>query len=149
MPEESERQTTLTSEQVIRRTISRPADRNAGQYIYLGEPTQAVLDRVAGKIGKAIPDFTGKLNTDAFLGNAASNICECDCFCSCSCDCTCNCDCVCYCECNCPCLCQSACDDALLLQDIRNLTRKMDVLRERINVRYGQITEIMESLTGF
>ena len=133
-------------ERTLRRTISRSKGKLAGLLIYAGEPTETVLKRVAGNIGKSIPDFSGKINAADFIHNAASKICECDCFCSCSCDCQCNCDCVCYCDCNCPCLCQSSCDDALALQDIRDIYREIGKLHAEIEVRYGDISDIVETL---
>jgi hypothetical protein len=140
-----DKKSSRTSESVIRRTISRPGDKNSGLYIYLGEPSKAVVDRVAGNIGHFIPDFKGKINVEDFIHNSAGKICECDCFCSCSCDCTCNCDCVCYCDCNCPCLCQSACNDYLALEDIRAWTQQVNILRDRLDIRFGDIARIIES----
>lgn len=135
-----------SSEQTIRRTISKPGEKNSGLYVYLGEPSKAVVERVSGEIGKVVKDFTGKINVGEFVHNAAGKICECDCFCSCSCDCTCNCDCVCYCDCNCPCLCSSACDGYLNLQDIQDISSKMTVLRDKLTVKFGQIDDIIDTI---
>lgn len=135
--------TKARSESVIRRTLSRLGTDTAGLYVYLGEPSKAVIDRVSGKIGRFVSDFKGQVNIADFIHNAGGKICECDCFCSCSCDCTCNCDCVCYCECNCPCLCQSSCDAYRALEDATHWAQQMEVLRDRLNVRFGQITEIL------
>jgi hypothetical protein len=143
---ETKKETSGCAEQVIRRTISRPGEKKAGLYVYLGEPSKAVLERVSGEIGKFIKDFNGKINATDFIHGSAGKICECDCFCSCSCDCTCNCDCVCYCDCNCPCLCQSACNDYLKLVEIEDIAAEMTVLRERLATRFGQINDIVGAL---
>jgi hypothetical protein len=132
-------------ETTIRRTISRPGGKTAGLYIYLGEPSERVVERVAGQLKPFVTDFAGRINTGDFVHNAGSKICECDCFCSCACDCTCNCDCVCYCDCNCPCLCKSACDSYLALEDIRAAMTQIAVIRERMDVRFGDIGEILQS----
>lgn len=129
-----------------KRTLSAPGGRLSGYLVYLGEPSKVVLGRVAGKVKQVVSDFDGKIDLAGFIANSGAKICECDCFCSCSCDCQCNCDCVCYCDCNCPCLCSSACDSAIALAEIREISAEMVALEKQLQARFGQGPQIAKGL---
>ena len=122
------------SEMTIRRTIPRRIGKTAGLLLYLGEPSKAVVERVAGQIGKFVPDLNGEINGDDFrhnAGSAGSWVCASVCSSCSSCS---------SCDCHCGCSCRYQ-----ALEDVFSSKREMKALRDRLNVRFGDIAPILEA----
>jgi hypothetical protein len=96
--------------------------------IYMGAPDQLVLKSAAGEIVCHIPDFS---------------LLACDCICHCNCG-----VCECYCDCACVCNCDCDCCVTLRAKDLDEFYAKVKGLAETMNVRFGEIQEILEPLAS-
>jgi hypothetical protein len=109
-----------------------------GKIIYIGEPSKAQLQKVAGQIGIFLKPGPGRCI-------CIHNICNCECNCVCECYCLCDCDCVCFCDCQCPNIAREG-PEGDAFQKLLDAVNDMNTYLKNMNTAFGDITEILSSL---